>query len=137
MGALQLKQPLPREVRGLSLVSGLNDAASEMVYPLLPAFLTGALGAPAAALGALDGAADLTAALVRLVSGRLADRTTKRGPLVLFGYLLAGAVRPLIALAQSAGMVIGLRVTDRLGKGLRSPARDAIISDAVAPEERG
>ncbi|MEP6591417.1 MAG: MFS transporter [Gemmatimonadota bacterium] len=136
MGAHQLT-PLPRTVRGLSLVSGLNDAASEMVYPLLPAFLTGALGAPAAALGALDGAADLTAALVRLVSGRFADRSSKRGPMVFAGYLLAGAVRPLIALAQSAGVVIGLRMTDRFGKGLRSPARDAIISDAVAVEDRG
>ena len=108
-----------------------------MVYPLLPAFLTGALGAPAAALGVLDGAADLTASLVRLVSGRLADRTSKRGPLVLGGYLLAGAIRPLIALAQTAGVVIGLRVADRIGKGLRSPARDAMIADAVPPELRG
>ncbi len=136
MGAVELKR-LPRVVRGLSLVSGLNDAASEMVYPLLPAFLTGALGAPAAALGALDGAADLTASLVRLVSGRLADRKSKRGPLVLGGYLLAGAIRPLIALAQSAGVVIGLRMADRVGKGLRSPARDAMLADAVPLEMRG
>lgn len=136
MGAVELKR-LPPVVRGLSLVSGLNDAASEMVYPLLPALLTGALGAPAAALGALDGAADLTASLVRLVSGRMADRTSRRGPLVLGGYLLAGAIRPLIALAPSAGMVIGLRVADRVGKGLRSPARDAMIAEAVPSAMRG
>ena len=136
MGVVELKR-LPPVVRGLSWVSGLNDAASEMVYPLLPAFLTGALGAPAAALGVLDGAADLTASLVRLVSGRLADRAAKRGPLVLFGYALAGAIRPLIALAQSAGVVIALRVTDRVGKGIRSPARDAMIADAVPLEMRG
>ncbi|MES2305679.1 MAG: MFS transporter [Gemmatimonadota bacterium] len=136
MGAVELKK-LPPVVCGLSLVSGLNDAASEMVYPLLPAFMVGALGAPAAALGALDGAADLTASLVRLVSGRLADKSTKRGPLVLGGYLLAGAIRPLISLAQSAGVVIGLRVADRVGKGLRSPARDAMIAEAVPLEMRG
>lgn len=136
MGAVELKR-LPRVVRGLSLVSGLNDAASEMVYPLLPAFMVGALGAPAAALGALDGAADLAASLVRLVSGRLADRESKRGPLVLGGYLLAGAIRPLISLAESAGVVIGLRVADRVGKGLRSPARDAMLAEAVPLEMRG
>ena len=79
MGAVELKR-LPKVVRGLSLVSGFNDAASEMVYPLLPAFLTTTLGAPAAALGVLDGAADLAASLVRLVSGRIADRAARRGP---------------------------------------------------------
>jgi MFS family permease len=136
MGTVELKR-LPKVVRGLSLVSGLNDAASEMVYPLLPAFLTTSLGAPAAALGLLDGAADLAASLVRLASGRIADRAARRGPLVLFGYALAGAIRPLIALAQSAGMVIGLRVADRIGKGIRSPARDAMIADSVPEEMRG
>ena len=136
MGAVELKR-LPKVVRGLSLVSGFNDAASEMVYPLLPAFLTATLGAPAAALGVLDGAADLAASLVRLASGRIADRAARRGPLVLFGYALAGVIRPLIALAQSAGMVIGLRVADRIGKGIRSPARDAMIAESVPAEMRG
>ena len=136
MGAHELTR-LPRVVRGLSLVSGLNDAASEMVYPLLPAFLTGALGAPAALLGVLDGAADLAASLVRIVSGRLADHSSRRGSLVLGGYLIAGAIRPLIALAQSAGVVIGLRVADRIGKGLRSPARDAMIAEAVPHDTLG
>lgn len=128
---------LPGVVRGLSVVSGLNDTASEMVYPLLPALLTTTLGAPAAALGALDGAAELTASLVRLVSGRLAQRGALRTPLVLGGYALATLVRPLMAIAPSAGAVIGLRVTDRLGKGLRSPARDAMMADAVPPSMRG
>ena len=136
MGAHKLTR-LPRVVRGLSLVSGLNDAASEMVYPLLPAFLTGTLGAPAALLGVLDGAADLAASLVRVVSGRLADRSSRRHSLVLGGYVIAGAIRPLIAVAQSAGVVIGLRVADRIGKGLRSPARDAMIADAVPQHMRG
>lgn len=128
---------LPTTVRGLAAVSGFNDAASEMVYPLLPAFIVGTLGGSAATLGALDGASDLAASLLRLLSGKYADQKARRGPLVLFGYGLAIAVRPVIALAQSAGVVIGLRVIDRIGKGIRSPARDAMISDAVGPETRG
>lgn len=128
---------LPPTVTGLAAVSGLNDAASEMVYPLLPAFIVGTLGGSAATLGALDGASDLAASMLRFISGKYADQRSKRGPLVVFGYGLAVAVRPIIALAQSAGVVIGLRVVDRIGKGLRSPARDAMISDAVSPAIRG
>ena len=130
-------EELPPTVTGLAAVSGLNDAASEMVYPLLPAFIVGTLGGSAATLGALDGASDLAASLIRFASGRFADAPGKRGPLVLFGYGIAVAVRPIIALAQSAGVVIGLRVVDRIGKGLRSPARDAMIADAVSPVIRG
>src|SRR3990172_1056756 len=129
--------PLPPTVTGLAAVSSLNDTASEMVYPLLPAFIVGTLGGSAATLGALDGASDLAASLIRFASGRYADAPRKRGPLVLFGYGIAVAVRPIIALAQSAGVVIGLRVVDRIGKGLRSPARDAMISDAVDASMRG
>src|SRR5438045_5035163 len=102
-----------------------------MVYPLLPAFVTGVLGGGAAALGVLDGAADAAAALIKLVSGRLADRTTRRGPLIVIGYLVAAAVRPVIAVTALAWQVIGLRVIDRLGKGLRTPPRDALIADAT------
>jgi len=102
-----------------------------MVYPLLPAFVTGVLGGGAVALGALDGAADAAAALVKLVSGRLADRPSRRGPLIVGGYFLAAAVRPVIALTASAWQVIVLRVVDRLGKGLRTPPRDALIADVT------
>src|SRR3989442_896112 len=102
-----------------------------MVYPLLPAFITGVLGGGAAALGALDGAADAAAALVKLVAGRLADRPSRRGPLIVGGYFLAAAVRPIIAFTAAAWQVIGLRVVDRLGKGLRTPPRDALIADVT------
>jgi MFS family permease len=102
-----------------------------MVYPLLPAFVTGVLGGGAVALGALDGAADAAAALVKLVAGRLADRPSRRGPLIVGGYFLAAAVRPVIALTAAAWQVIVLRVVDRLGKGLRTPPRDALIADAT------
>src|SRR6266542_1912539 len=88
---------LPPAVKGLSLVSLFNDLASEMVYPLLPAFVTGTLGGGAALLGLLDGAADLTSAVLKVVSGRLADRPRWRGPLILVGYLTAVLVRPLIS----------------------------------------
>jgi MFS family permease len=102
-----------------------------MVYPLLPAFVTGVLGGGAVALGALDGAADAAAALVKLVAGRLADRPSRRGPLIVGGYFLAAAVRPVIALTAAAWQVIVLRVVDRLGKGLRTPPRDALIADVT------
>ena len=124
-------------MRGLSLVSGLNDASSEMVYPLLPALIVTTLGGSATSLAALDGLADLTAALLRLPAGKLADRRERRPVLVLGGYLIAAVARALIAVASSVGMVIGLRMTDRVGKGLRSPGRDAMLAEAVPAAQRG
>jgi MFS family permease len=118
-------------------VSLLNDFASEMIYPLLPAFVTGVLGAGPQALGALDGAADFAAAIVKLGAGRLADRVPLRGPLIVLGYFIAVVVRPVIAVTGAAWQVIGLRVVDRLGKGLRTPPRDALIADATPAELRG
>src|SRR5947208_4435686 len=102
-----------------------------MVYPLLPAFVTGMLGGGAAALGALDGAADAAAAFVKLIAGPLGDRPSRRGPLIVSGYFVAAAVRPIIAVTAAAWQVIGLRVVDRLGKGLRTPPRDALIGDVT------
>ena len=124
---------LPRQVKLFGAVSLLNDFASEMVYPLLPAFVTGVLGGGAAALGALDGAADAAAALIKLVAGRLADRRSRRGPLIVAGYFVAAVVRPIIAVTAAAWQVIGLRVVDRFGKGMRSPPRDALIADVTPP----
>ena len=126
-----MSNQLPRQVKLFGAVSLLNDFASEMVYPLLPAFVTTVLGGGAMALGALDGAADACAALVKLVSGRLADRKERRGSLIVGGYLIAAAVRPIIAVTAAAWQVIGLRVVDRLGKGLRTPPRDALIADVT------
>ncbi len=128
---------LPGTVKGLSAVSLFNDFASEMVYPVLPAFITGPLGGSAAALGALDGAAELTASLVRWVSGRLADRPGWAKPLILVGYGTAVLIRPVIAVASAAWQVIGFRVIDRVGKGLRSPARDAMIVSLTPEPVRG
>lgn len=131
-----MRNRLPREARLFGAVSLFNDVASEMVYPLLPALLN-RLGAGALALGALDGAADFASSIVKLFAGRWSDRPSRRGPLVVLGYAVAVLVRPLIALARVAPQVIVLRVTDRLGKGVRTPPRDAIIADATPPELRG
>jgi len=108
-----------------------------MVYPLLPALIVTTLGGSATALAALDGLADLTAALLRLPAGRLADTRERRPLLVMGGYAIAAVARALIALASSVGMVIGLRMTDRVGKGLRSPGRDAMLAEAVPASQRG
>ena len=128
---------VPGTVKGLALVSLFNDFASEMVYPLLPAFVTLTLGAGAGALAALDGAADLAAAAAKWWSGTRADRPGWRKPLILTGYFSAILIRPVIGAASAAWQVIGFRVLDRIGKGLRTPARDAMIADATLPENRG
>src|SRR5947207_974364 len=128
---------LPRQVKLFGWVSLLNDFASEMIYPLLPAFVTGVLGGGPQALGALDGAAEFAAAFVKLGAGRLADRARLRGPMIVLGYFIAVVVRPVIAVTGAAWQVIGLRVVDRLGKGLRTPPRDALIADVTPAELRG
>jgi MFS family permease len=124
-------------VKGLSLVSLWNDVASEMVYPLLPAFVTRTLGGGPTVLGALDGAAELTASVMKWASGRLADKPSLRVPLILGGYLTAVFVRPLNSLASGAWQTVGFRVVDRVGKGLRSAPRDAMIADLTPLESRG
>src|ERR1041384_3797065 len=128
---------LPRQVKLFGWVSLLNDFASEMIYPLLPAFVTSVLGAGPQALGALDGAAEFAAAFVKLGAGRRGDRVPLRGPMILLGYFIAVVVRPVIAVTGAAWQVIGLRVVDRLGKGLRTPPRDALIADVTPAELRG
>src|SRR2546426_746469 len=107
---------LPRQVKLFGWVSLLNDFASEMIYPLLPAFVTGVLGAGPQALGALDGAAEFAAAFVKLGAGRLADRVPLRGPMIVLGYFIAVVVRPVIAITGAAWQVVGLRAVDRVGE---------------------
>jgi MFS family permease len=133
----QCEGRIPKTVKGLSVVSLFNDFASEMIYPLLPSFITRTLGGSATYLGFLDGAAELTSALVKLASGRLADRPGWKRPLILGGYLSAVLIRPLMAVTGAAWQVIGFRVLDRIGKGLRTPARDSLIADVTAPALRG
>src|SRR5213082_1831002 len=128
---------LPRQVKLFGALSLLNDFASEMIYPLLTAFVTGVLGGGAQALGALDGAAEFAASVVKFGAGRLADRPARRGPLIVVGYAIAVLVRPLIGLTAAAWQVIGLRVVDRIGKGIRTPPRDALTADVTPATLRG
>jgi len=128
---------LGRTVKALGAVSFLTDVSSEMIYPLLPLFLTGVLGASATALGAIEGAAESTSALLKLASGWWSDRVERRKPLVVGGYLLASIARPLIAVAQSVPQVLVIRLTDRVGKGIRTSPRDALIADSVNQRMRG
>ncbi len=128
---------LPATVVALGVVSLLTDLSSEMIYPLLPLFLTTVLGAGPQALGLIEGVAESTASLVKVASGVWSDRTARRKPLVVGGYSLAGAMRPLIGLAQAWPTVLLLRFADRLGKGLRTSPRDAMIADATPLARRG
>jgi len=128
---------LPRTVLVLGFVSLLNDAASEMITPLLPVFLTAALGAGPAIIGFIEGLAEATASILKLVSGRLADRGVSAKGLVVGGYTLSNAGRPLIGLATGWAAVLLLRFLDRVGKGLRTAPRDAFIAGAVGPAQRG
>ena len=128
---------LGRNVLVLAAVSFLTDASSEIIYPLLPIFLTTVLGTSAAAVGAIEGAAETTSALLKLASGWWSDRASRRKPLVVAGYALASLARPLVAVAQSAAQVLAIRLTDRVGKGIRGSPRDALIAESVDPAIRG
>jgi MFS family permease len=122
---------LPVTVILLGLTSFFTDVGTEMIFPLLPVFLTETLRAGPAYLGLVEGAADTVSSLTKLVSGALADVLPRRKPLVLFGYALASAARPFVALAMRPWHVLAVRVTDRIGKGVRSSPRDALIADAA------
>jgi MFS family permease len=132
-----LASALPRPVRVLGWVSLLTDAATEAVYPILPVFITQVLGGPPVALGIVEGAADATSSALKVVSGRLSDRTGVRKPIVLLGYSLSSLARPLIAIAATWTHVFLVRVLDRIGKGLRGAPRDAMLASLAPPGERG
>ncbi len=128
---------LPRNVIAISLVSLLNDASSEIIYPLLPIFLSSTLGASARAIGVIEGAAESISSLLKLFVGYLSDRFGKRKYFVVVGYALAAIARPLLAFTTSWPQVLAIRLTDRVGKGIRSAPRDAMIADAVTIGQRG
>ena len=108
-----------------------------MIYPLLPLFLSTVLGANASFIGAIEGAAESTAALLKLASGWWSDKVKKRKPLVVIGYGIATIARPFTAIAQTAVQVLAIRVTDRVGKGIRTAPRDALLADSTDAESRG
>jgi len=128
---------LSRNVLALGLVSLLNDVSSEMIYPLLPLFLTTVLGAGQLYVGLVEGLAESAASLTKLLSGWLSDRLGQRKRLVIVGYALSSLSRPLVALALAPWHVLTVRFSDRLGKGLRTSPRDALIAASTSPEVMG
>lgn len=136
-GVVRRALKLPRNVLVISLVSFLNDASSEIIYPLLPLFLALTLNASPVAVGIIEGTAETVSSLLKLFSGYWSDRRGKRKIFVVLGYALASTARPILGFAVGWKQVLSLRVLDRVGKGIRSAPRDAMIADAAAPEERG
>lgn len=128
---------LPRSVWLVGLISLFNDSASEMLYPLLPLYLSSVLMAGPKTLGIIEGAAEAVASLLKLVSGVIVDRTRTTKPWIVIGYFLAGASRPLVAFATSWTGVLLIRITDRIGKGLRTSPRDVLLANAAGAEHRG
>ncbi|MGB8337467.1 MAG: MFS transporter [Burkholderiales bacterium] len=132
------KKRLPRTVVILGLVSFLNDLASEIVTPLIPIVLATLMSAGPVALGLVEGVADSVSAFIKLWSGRHSDWLGgQRKWLTFSGYLVSNIVRPFFGLASSVAMFVGLRSVDRIGKGIRTAPRDALLADSVAPEIRG
>jgi MFS family permease len=121
----------------LGFVSLLNDSASEMIYPLLPVFLTATLGASPLVVGLIEGAADALASILKYFAGAWSDRVRHRKPLIAIGYALAAASRAFIGAASTWVTVLTARLIDRTGKGIRSAPRDAMISDVTPLEQRG
>jgi MFS family permease len=130
------RQPTPRNVYAFGLTSFLNDTASEMAYWVLPAFIA-SLGAGAAQLGIIEGIAESVASFAKLSSGYLADKAPRRKPLVVGGYVVANAVKPLLALVSSWWQILGIRFFDRFAKGVRGTARDVMVAESVDASKIG
>lgn len=126
-----------KNVWWLGLVSFFTDVSSEMIFPILPIFLTTVLNANMAVIGLIEGIAESTASLLKLFSGWLADKLKRKKSLVLIGYSLSGLTKPILALATSWWHVLAVRVADRIGKGIRTSPRDALIAASVSQSERG
>jgi len=129
-------KPLSRNVIALGVVSLLTDVAADMVTPFLPLFLTVHLHARGAWVGLVEGVAESTSALVKYLSGALSDRLTRRKPLVILGYSIANLARPFLALAAAPWHVLAVRFVDRVGKGVRTAPRDALIAQSTEPARR-
>ena len=128
---------LPTAVIALGAVSFLTDVSSDMIFPLLPLFLVRNLGATPLFVGVLEGAAESMASFLKLLSGYVADRLSRRKPLVVIGYAVSAVMRPFIGLATLPWHVLVVRLSDRFGKGVRSSPRDALIADVTQHEDRG
>jgi MFS family permease len=127
---------IPRVVIILGIVSLFTDAASEMIYPLVPVFVA-ALGSGAVLLGVIEGVAETTASMIKLVSGIISDKIGKRKILVLLGYVISSFIRPLTGIVSSAWEIVIIRMFDRVGKGIRAAPKDALIASSVDESIRG
>lgn len=132
-----MQPTLPRNVKLLGAASLLNDVASEMIFPLMPQFLVTVLGGTRFHLGIIEGVADSVASLLKLWSGGRSDRAGRRKGFVIFGYTLAAVARPLIGIAAAPWHLFAARTADRIGKGIRTSPRDALIADSTDPSIRG
>ena len=121
----------------MGLVSLLTDASSEMVYPVLPLFLANVLGAPVAVIGLIESLAEAAASFMKVGSGWLSDRVGRRKPLIALGYTMSNLAKPFLALSASWPAVLALRLSDRLGKGVRTAPRDALIAESALDGQRG
>ena len=121
----------------LGIVSLLTDISTESIYPLIPLFLKNVLLAPVVDIGLIEGLAESTASVLRMFSGWLSDRTGSRKWITVAGYSLSTISKPLLYLATAWQHVLGIRFADRVGKGIRSAPRDALIADVTSPESRG
>ena len=134
---MEKKNKLSRNVIVLGLVSFFNDFASEMVYPIVPIFLTSVLGAPVALVGLIEGIAESTASLLKVFSGWLSDKVQKRKIFAVYGYSFSTISKLIIGIAFNWPMVLLGRFIDRFGKGVRTSARDALITESTTPENIG
>jgi MFS family permease len=130
-------KPLPRNVVALGVVSGLNDVASEVTVRIIAPYLKNVVGAPIDRIGLVEGVAEATSTFVKLAAGVLSDKSAGRKPLTLAGYALSNLTKPLLYLATSWPFVLALRFLDRVGKGIRTAPRDALLADSVGAEDRG
>ena len=132
----KVKKRIPHVVIMLGIVSLFTDAATEMIYPLIPVYIA-ALGSGAILLGIIEGVAETTASMLKLISGVISDKIGKRKLLVLIGYSISSLVRPLTGMVTSAWEIIIVRMFDRVGKGIRTAPRDALIASSVDESIRG
>src|SRR5687767_12444202 len=128
---------IPRPVWLLGWASLFTDAATEVIYPLLPVYLSRVLGAGAMSLGIIEGVAEGVNSVLKIVSGRLSDRWQRRKPIVIAGYALSSVARPFIAATTSWWQVLAIRSLDRTGKGIRGAPRDAMLAQFATPQTRG
>jgi sugar phosphate permease len=132
-----MRKKIPRNVWILTITSLLTDISTEMIVNVLPLFLYNVLGVRTSVIGLIDGVAETTASLVKIVSGNLSDRLGKRKQLAVLGYGMSALTKPLFYFANSWGWVLGIRFTDRVGKGIRTAPRDSLIAGSISPEQRG